>query len=247
MDAATTVSGATGTTYRSKNAFFGLDQSTGYFTFIPQGNNTSEIFSGTAGDMQATNFRGALIGNADTATTATYVTNHPTITITSDTTSVASPAVGGTFTAIDGITKDGNGHVTTLNTKTVTLPSDTLMSQALSTAATLHPLLASVVETSDTTGPDVTTGVRNNSIYMQPSTGTVFASILTATGVISTTDVTAGTSTTGALKVTGGIAQTGSYGNYIKGITTHKDYLIIDPTSGSNFNEGIRINGGAGT
>ncbi len=52
-----------------------------------------------------------------------YLTAHPTITVTADTTTAASPAFGGTFTAIDGVTRDGNGHVTTLNTKTVTIPT----------------------------------------------------------------------------------------------------------------------------
>jgi hypothetical protein len=62
---------------------------------------------------------------ADTYTidTNTYLTAHPTISVTTDTTSTASPAFGGTFTAIDSVTRDGNGHVTTLNTKTVTLPT----------------------------------------------------------------------------------------------------------------------------
>ena len=53
----------------AKIGFFGFDDSTGYLTFIPDATNTSEVFSGTAGDIQATNFRGALIGNATTATT----------------------------------------------------------------------------------------------------------------------------------------------------------------------------------
>jgi hypothetical protein len=57
-----------GTAVKSKNGFFGLDQSTGYFTFISQASNVSEVFSGTQGDIQATNFRGSLVGNADTAT-----------------------------------------------------------------------------------------------------------------------------------------------------------------------------------
>ena len=43
-------------------------------TFIPDATNTSEVFSGTHGDFQATNFRGALVGNADTATKATNLT-----------------------------------------------------------------------------------------------------------------------------------------------------------------------------
>lgn len=52
----------------AKVGFFGFDDSTGYFTFIPDATNSSEVFSGTPGDFQATNFRGALIGNASTAT-----------------------------------------------------------------------------------------------------------------------------------------------------------------------------------
>jgi hypothetical protein len=59
----------------AKTGFFGLDDSTGYFTFIPDGTNTAEVYAGTLGDFQATNFRGALVGNADTATTATKSTN----------------------------------------------------------------------------------------------------------------------------------------------------------------------------
>ena len=53
----------------AKNGFFGYDDSTGYFTFVPDATNTSEVFSGTKGDFEATNFRGALIGNASTAST----------------------------------------------------------------------------------------------------------------------------------------------------------------------------------
>jgi len=58
----------------AKVGFFGFDDSTGYFTFIPDATNTSEVFSGSQGDIQAANFRGALIGNADTATKATNLT-----------------------------------------------------------------------------------------------------------------------------------------------------------------------------
>ena len=58
----------------AKVGFFGYDDSTGYLTFIPDATNTSEVFSGTKGDIEATNFRGALIGNASTATTAAALT-----------------------------------------------------------------------------------------------------------------------------------------------------------------------------
>lgn len=61
----------------------------------------------------------------DTTTkTLTINSVHPTISIGSDTSSSVSPESGGTFTAIDGVTKDANGHVTKINLKTITLPVD---------------------------------------------------------------------------------------------------------------------------
>ena len=41
----------------------------------------------------------------------------------SNTTNTAAPGYGGTFTAIDGITTNARGHVTGVNTKTVTIPA----------------------------------------------------------------------------------------------------------------------------
>lgn len=53
---------------------------------------------------------------------STFLTQHPTIPVTSDTTSTATPSFGGTFTVVDSVTRDANGHVTTINVKTVTIP-----------------------------------------------------------------------------------------------------------------------------
>lgn len=55
----------------------------------------------------------------------TFLEAHPTITTQTDSTSTESPNHGGTFTAIDSIDRDNNGHVTKINTKTVTLPTIT--------------------------------------------------------------------------------------------------------------------------
>ena len=52
------------------------------------------------------------------------IVNHDDTTRT-DTTSTASPAAGATFTAVDSVTSNATGHVTALNLKTVTLPTDT--------------------------------------------------------------------------------------------------------------------------
>lgn len=56
--------------------------------------------------------------------TDTLTINHASVTRT-DTTSTASPAAGGTFTAVDSVTSSAEGHITALNLKTVTLPADT--------------------------------------------------------------------------------------------------------------------------
>jgi hypothetical protein len=73
---------------------------------------------------------------------STFLTAHPTITTTTDTTSTASPGYAGTFTAIDSVTRDANGHVTTLNTKTVTMPSAQTLPTSFTISATSDVLNA---------------------------------------------------------------------------------------------------------
>lgn len=66
--------------------------------------------------------------HADASNTITF--NHDATTRSDTTTGNTSPAFGGTFTAIDSITTNATGHVTAVNTKTITVPSeaDTLQS-----------------------------------------------------------------------------------------------------------------------
>lgn len=54
----------------------------------------------------------------------TIASSHPSITMDTDTTDSGTLSHGGTFTAITSVTKDTNGHVTKVNTKTYTLPTD---------------------------------------------------------------------------------------------------------------------------
>jgi len=75
-----------------KTGFFGVDSSTGYLSFIPDATNSSEVFSGTLGDFQATNFRGNLVGNADTAT---KLSSSKTISLTGDITGSVSTDLSG--------------------------------------------------------------------------------------------------------------------------------------------------------
>ena len=62
--------------------------------------------------------------NIDNATGPVPTINHD-LTSRTDTANTASPAFGGTFTAVDSVTTNSTGHLTALNLKTVTLPSET--------------------------------------------------------------------------------------------------------------------------
>lgn len=67
---------------------------------------------------------------------STFLTAHPTITKSTDSTNTLAAAFGGTFSVIDSVTRDTNGHVTKINTKTITLPSTpTSVSGAAGSAA----------------------------------------------------------------------------------------------------------------
>ena len=116
----------------AKLGFFGFDDSTGKFTFIPDATNSSEVFSGTAGTIVATTFEGALTGNvtgnvSGTAATVTgaaqsNITSLGTLTtLTVDNVIVNGTTIGHTddtdlITLADGIaTVAGELSVTTLD------------------------------------------------------------------------------------------------------------------------------------
>ena len=107
--------------------------------------------------------------------------SHPTITKSTDTTSTASPTHGGTFTTVDSVTRDGNGHVTKINTKTVTLPADsntdTKVTQSSTTTANFRPILFGAKNSTDaSTLADTITdeAYTSTKMYAQPSTGLIF-------------------------------------------------------------------------
>ena len=83
------------------------------------GNISSEV-TGSGNAVTSVSFAN---GKVTATKGSTFLTQHPTITKSTDTTSTASPSHGGTFTCIDSVTRETNGHVTKINTKTVTLPA----------------------------------------------------------------------------------------------------------------------------
>lgn len=77
----------------------------------------------------------------------TIASSHPTISKSTNSTSTASPNSGGTFTAIDSITQDSNGHVTKINTKTVTLPSTSITVDSALSSTSTNPVQNKVINT----------------------------------------------------------------------------------------------------
>lgn len=97
----------------AKLGFFGFDDSTGKFTFIPDATNTSEVFSGTKGELDA---------NVDWAN----VLNKPDPTIT----------LGGDLTGSVTLTDLGSGTLTaTIAANSVALGTDTTGDYVASVAA----------------------------------------------------------------------------------------------------------------
>lgn len=114
---------------------------------------------------------------------STFLTSHPTIDVSTDTTSTASPSHGGTVTMIDSITRDSNGHVTKVNTKTVTLPSDnntdTKVKQTATTTNASYPLL---LAPSGQTETSTTTSYFDSGVTLNPSTNTIEANVSGSAG-----------------------------------------------------------------
>jgi hypothetical protein len=84
---------------------------------ISDGSNTQAIASGNTLTVTATDEIEGTVSATDTLTIG-----HANVTRT-NTTSSASPSYGATFTAIDSITSNARGHITGVNTKTVTIPA----------------------------------------------------------------------------------------------------------------------------
>ncbi len=93
---------------------------------------------------------------------------------TSATTSTTSPAHGGTFTAVDGVTTDDYGRVTAVNTKTVTLPTDTdtKATQTITTTNADYRVILSA-NANDTT--ETSTLRKSAGILANASTGEIYA------------------------------------------------------------------------
>ena len=103
--------------------------------------------------------------NIDNPTGPIPTINHD-LTTRSNTTSTASPGSGATFTALDSITTNTTGHVTAVNTKTVTLPPE------LNEKYTLPTTTGVVAPGTPTTGIISLTGSTDGVVNTVTFTGT---------------------------------------------------------------------------
>ena len=97
--------------------------------FLTKNNKWATIPFGDITEVQ-----GGTYINVTNQTGPIPIVNHD-LTSRTDTTSTASPGYGATFTAVDSVTTNTTGHVTALNVKTITLPSDTNETYTLPVAA----------------------------------------------------------------------------------------------------------------
>ena len=95
---------------------------------------TSNIGNGTLTVTAGTLMSGGGSFTANQSGNSSVTINHAPVSRTNNTSSV-SPAFGATFTAIDSITTSTEGHITAVNTKTITLPVTSSFSYAATISA----------------------------------------------------------------------------------------------------------------
>jgi hypothetical protein len=142
----------------------------------------------SANDATITISAGTLLNTGGDFTTnqginETITINHDSVT-TTPTTSSASPSHGGTFTALDSVTVSAQGHVTSFNTKTVTLPSDNNTDTLQSIAADTSDNDRFITTVGSASGAQ--TGYSHANLKYNPSSETLIVSNLIVSGTSTT-------------------------------------------------------------
>ena len=133
--------------------------------------------------------------------TGPVVTVNHDLTTRTDTTSTATPAYGGTFTAVSGVTTNTTGHITAVNVKTVTIPASDDTTYDLTTAPT-----GTAVRLTDGVTPDDVTisGTTGQTAVTRISTSELRVKLTDAVTVVDSLTVANDiTSTSGELIVGG--------------------------------------------
>ena len=250
----------------AKTGFFGFDDSTGFFTFIPDGTNSSEVFSGTTGVIDATRITGSASSwtNARTVTFATGdVTGSFSIDGTANVSNVAltiaanSVALGtdttGNYVAdvqasgsgISIIGAVGEGATLTVNSNaTATNTASTLVFRDSSgnfSAGTITATTFSGNATTATTAGSAGTSVTAGSAGTSVTAGSAGTSVSAGTAGTATNAGSAGTSVTAGSA--GTATNAGSAGTATNAANTN---VVLDTTS-QIFLTGSRSNASIGS
>lgn len=102
----------------------------------------------------------------------------------SDTASSGSPSAGATFTAIDSVSTNTQGHVTAVNTKTITLPADNNTDTLQSIAADTTNNDRFITTVASASGAQ--TGFSHSTLKYNPSTETLKVTNLIVSGTSTT-------------------------------------------------------------
>jgi len=199
----------------AKTGFFGYDDSTGKFTFIPDATNTSEVFSGTKGEVDA---------NVDWAN----ILNKP------------DPVVAVSLTG--DVTGSGNVTLTDLASGTVTVSTTIAANSVTLGTGTTGDYVASIANGNFLTGGGAgsegaaltlgvnaaATGVSN--VVARDGSGNFSAGTITATNFsgggssltsLNASNLSSGTVASGLLpNVTVGSTETGPTGSFVSSVST---------------------------
>ena len=180
----------------AKIGFFGFDDSTGKFTFIPDASNSSEVFSGTAGTIVASTFEGDLTGDV-TGTIQTAAQTNITSLGTLTTLTVDDITINASTISDSGdLTLDVGGDINIdAGGGDIVLKDDgTQFGGLTNTSGNL------IIKSGSTTA--ATFSGANTTLA-----GTVASGAITSSGIIKTDDTTEATSTTdGSLQTDGGLS-----------------------------------------
>ena len=180
----------------AKIGFFGFDDSTGKFTFIPDASNSSEVFSGTAGTIVASTFEGDLTGDV-TGTIQTAAQTNITSLGTLTTLTVDDITINASTISDSGdLTLDVGGDINIdAGGGDIVLKDDgTQFCGLTNTSGNL------IIKSGSTTA--ATFSGANTTLA-----GTVASGAITSSGIIKTDDTTEATSTTdGSLQTDGGLS-----------------------------------------
>ena len=180
----------------AKIGFFGYDDSTGKFTYIPDASNSSEVFSGTAGTIVASTFEGDLTGDV-TGTIQTAAQTNITSLGTLTTLTVDDITINASTISDSGdLTLDVGGDISIdAGGGDIVLKDDgTQFGGLTNTSGNL------IIKSGSTTA--ATFSGANTTLA-----GTVASGAITSSGIIKTDDTTEATSTTdGSLQTDGGLS-----------------------------------------